>query len=395
MLPLEILLLAYFGYVTFYSFSLSMAALFYKQRRAAESDKKNRVAVLIPAYKEDSVIIGVARQALHQHYPSNKFDVVVVADSLKPLTLEQLRKLPIIVIEVKFDKSTKVRALNKAMEILGDNYDCAVILDADNVMEPQFIRKMNNLYNLGYDAIQGRRAPKNENTEMALLDGLSETINNFIYRQGNIVAGLSSCINGSGMFFNYRLFKSTMAAMDPVGGFDRELEYRLIEQRKPVYYAKDIVVFDEKVENAEVFQKQRTRWISSQFVYLRQYFGKGLKALFRGNFGYFNATVLRNIQLPRLMNLGLLTFTTLISFALYQYVSITPVAWLALLLLNITTILIAIPKKLYNVKLLKSAFLVPVVFVKMAMLFFKLKGANRSFIHTPHGHIGQPNTKNV
>jgi len=236
---LELLLLIYFTYITLYSFGLSVCALFYKQKKAPETTLKNKVAVLIPAYKEDGVITGVAAQALKQHYPANRFDVVVIADSLKPSTLEQLRKLPIKVIEVVFEKSTKVRALNKAMELLGDSYDCAVILDADNVMEPNFIRKMNDLYNLRYLAIQGRREPKNENTRMALLDGLSETINNFIYRQGNVVAGLSSSLNGSGMFFDYKLLKSIMATMDSVGGFDRELEYKLIESNTPVLRQKN------------------------------------------------------------------------------------------------------------------------------------------------------------
>ncbi|MBT1702578.1 glycosyltransferase [Chryseosolibacter indicus] len=392
---IELLLLAYFTYVTLYSFFLSFAALFYKARKAREADYKSKIAVLIPAYKEDGVIVDVASQALKQNYPGNRFDVVVVADSLKPATLVQLRRLPITVVEVSFDKSTKVRALNKAMETLGDTYECAVILDADNIMEPQFLRKMNNLYALGYKAIQGRRAPKNENTEMALLDGLSETINNFIYRQGNVAVGLSSCINGSGMFFEYKTFRDVMSSMDAVGGFDRELEYKLIEQNMGVYYAKDVVVYDEKVENAEVFEKQRTRWISSQFVYLKKYFGKGISKLFKGNFGYFNATVLRNIQLPRLMNLGLLTFITFLSIVLSTYVEITPWVWLSLLFLNFLAMMFAIPGRLYNRNLLKSVFMVPAIFWRMFLLMFKLKGANKSFIHTPHGHVGHTESKNI
>lgn len=392
---LELLLLAYFAYVTLYSFFLSFAALFYKEQKAPEADYKSKVAVLIPAYKEDGVIVDVATQALRQNYPGNRYDVVVIADSLKPATLAQLRRLPVRVVEVVFEKSTKVRALNKAMEVLGDSYDSAVILDADNIMEPQFLRKMNNLYALGYKAIQGRRAPKNENTEMALLDGLSETINNFIYRQGNVTLGLSSCINGSGMFFEYKTFKNIMASMDAVGGFDRELEYKFIENNIPVYYAKDIVIYDEKVENAEVFEKQRTRWISSQFVYLRKYFGRGIVNLFKGNFGYFNATVLRNIQLPRLMNLGLLTVVAFLSILLSSYVALTPWVWLFLLLLNFLAMMFAIPGRLYNRNLLKSAMMVPAVFWKMFLLMFKLKGANKSFIHTPHGQVGHTESKNI
>jgi cellulose synthase/poly-beta-1,6-N-acetylglucosamine synthase-like glycosyltransferase len=392
---IEVLLLTYFTYVTLYSFVLSLSALFYKQRKAPEADYKSKVAVLIPAYKEDGVIVEVAKQALNQQYPSNKFDVVIVADSLKAATLTTLRALPIKVVEVVFEKSTKVKALNRAMEVLGDNYDCAVILDADNVMEPHFLRKMNNLYHTGHTAIQGRRAPKNENTQMALLDGLSETINNFIYRQGNVVLGLSSCINGSGMFFEYKTFKKIMRSMDAIGGFDRELEYKLIAQGTSVYYAKDIVVYDEKVENQEVFEKQRKRWISSQFVYLGKFFTKGWSYLFKGNFGYFNATILRNIQLPRLMNLGLLTFTAFLSIVFASYTYVTPWMWLVLLLLNFLAMVFAIPGRLYNRNLFKSILMIPGIFFKMLLLMFKLKGANKTFIHTPHGSMGHSDAKNI
>jgi cellulose synthase/poly-beta-1,6-N-acetylglucosamine synthase-like glycosyltransferase len=392
---IEIILLAYFAYVTCYAFIFSTGALFYRSRKAPDSTVYNKIAVLIPAYKEDAVIVDVAASALKQAYPAAKFDVVVIADSLQPRTINRLSDLPVKVIEVVFEKSTKVRALNKAMEVLDDSYECTAILDADNLMEGNFLRKMNNLYNLRYKAIQARREPKNENTKMALLDGLSETINNFIYRQGHNALGLSSSLNGSGMFFEYRSFKEIMASMDSIGGFDRELEFRLIERGISVHYAKNIIVFDEKVDRPEVFEKQRTRWISSQFFYLNKFFRSGVNALLRGELNYFNATVLRNIQLPRLMNLGLLMLVTFTSVLLSSYVHVHPLVWVFLLILNVASIVFGIPSRLYNINLLKSVFLVPSIFFKMLIVFFKLRGANKTFIHTPHGHIEHADAKNI
>ena len=383
----EIILLSYFGYVSLYSFILSTAGLFYKTPNPPEARRLRKVAVLIPAYKEDQVITGVAEQALQQNYPSDFFDVVVIADSLKAITLEKLRKLPIKVVEVFFEKSTKVKALNRAMEVLGDDYDCVLILDADNVMERDFIRKMNNLFDVGYLAIQGRRDPKNENTSMALLDGLSETINNFIYRQGNVALGWSASLNGSGMIFDYAICKSIMSKMDSIGGFDRELELQLVEKGIKVFFARNVIVYDEKVANQEVFERQRKRWISSHFFYLRKYFREGWVKLFHGDLAFFNSSVLRNIQLPRLLNLGLLSFIILVSLILSAYVTIDPMVWVALLALNIIAMMFAIPRRLYNRKLLKSVILLPKLFAKMFLLLFKLKGANKTFIHTPHGRI--------
>jgi cellulose synthase/poly-beta-1,6-N-acetylglucosamine synthase-like glycosyltransferase len=384
---LEFILLAYFGYVSLYSLILSVGGLLYENIITPEATRMRKMAVLIPAYKEDGVIVGVAEQALQQNYPADLFDVVVIADSLKPSTLKQLRALPIKVIEVFFDKSTKVKALNRAMQEIGDDYDCAMVLDADNIIERDFIRQMNNLFDLGYRAIQARRDPKNEDTSMALLDGLSETINNFIYRQGNVGLGLSSSINGSGMVFDYGIYKEIMNTMDSVGGFDRELELRLIQKNINVYFAKHIVVYDEKVANEKVFEHQRKRWISSHFFYLKKYFAEGWKELFRGNFGFFNAAVLRNVQLPRLVNLGLLIFITFLSLVFSSNVTMSPAVWIGLLALNFLAMILAVPLRFYNVRLLKSAAMLPGLFFKMFFLLFRLKGANKSFIHTPHGSV--------
>lgn len=384
---LELILLSYFGYVSLYSFFLGTAGLFYKNLTPPEARRLRRVAVLIPAYKEDGVITGVAEQALQQSYPSEFYDVVVIADSLQATTLEHLRRLPIKVIEVSFEKSTKVKALNRAMQLLGDDYDCALILDADNIMERDFIRRMNNLFDLGYKAIQARRDPKNENTSMALLDGLSETINNFIYRQGNVALGWSASLNGSGMMFEYDVFKRIMGEMNSIGGFDRELELRLLEGGTKVYFAKNIIVFDEKVANQQVFERQRKRWISSHFYYLRKYFKQGWRRFFKGDMAYFNSSVLRNIQLPRLLNLGLLTLTLALSFIFSTYLSVSPWLWVLLLGMNVTAMAFAVPRRFYNMKLLKSIVLLPRLFIKMFLLLFKLKGANKTFIHTPHGRV--------
>jgi len=57
--------------------------------------------------------------------------------------LQSLKKLPVKVIEVSFESSTKSKALNKAMEILRDDYNVALVLDADNLMETDFISKIN------------------------------------------------------------------------------------------------------------------------------------------------------------------------------------------------------------------------------------------------------------
>ena len=95
-----------------------------------------RMAVLIPAYREDGVIMECARSAIAQQYPRDLFDVVVISDKMTDDTNRRLSRLPLRLIVVNFEKSTKAKALNKAMAEIGDQYDVAIILDADNVIKP-------------------------------------------------------------------------------------------------------------------------------------------------------------------------------------------------------------------------------------------------------------------
>jgi cellulose synthase/poly-beta-1,6-N-acetylglucosamine synthase-like glycosyltransferase len=385
MLVLEIILLFYFAFVSLYSFTLAVAALVFKAPAAPESNIRRRIAVLIPSYKEDNVIVSVAEEASKQNYPRDSFDVVIIADSLQPETVAKLKLLPIRVVEVSFEKSTKVKSLNKAFAALGDDYDYALILDADNVMEHDFLRKLNNMLGLGYRAIQAERTSKNATTSMSVLDGFSERINNFIYRQGHVAAGLSCSLIGSGMIFEYKVVKDILGKLDSIGGFDRELELELIRRNIRIYYGKGAVVYDEKVETTEVFENQRKRWLSSQFIYLKKYFGEGMKSLLNGHMAMFNSAILKNIQLPRLINLGMLFILAVMTFIFRDYLVLKFYPWVLFLLMNILAMAFAIPLRLYNWQMLKSFALLPHVFIKMFNLLFRLKGANKSFIHTPHG----------
>jgi len=390
LLTIEILFLSYFAYVILYTTFFSVGGKFYHEKfksRGVEFFQKHpRFCLLIPAYKEDAVIVETVSRAMAQSYPRAYFDIVVIADQLQTDTIADLKQLPAKLIEVSFADSTKVKALNLAFTMLPDVYDYAVVLDADNIMAFNFLEKLAERFSSGdYEAIQGQRVAKNDQTTLAYLDGVSEAINNHIYRQGSTALGLSASISGSGIAVNYLLVRRLLSTMDSVGGFDRELELLLVREGVKVHYCKEAIVYDEKVSNAHAFQNQRTRWISSQYVYLRKYFVSGMSALARGNFTYFNSAILRNIQLPRLLNIGLLAGMVFVLFFFKQQLYFSYYWWPAFFLVNALAIMIATPKKYYSTRLLISILALPMLFVKMISMLFKMKGSNKKFIHTPHG----------
>ncbi|MCG8465051.1 MAG: glycosyltransferase family 2 protein, partial [Xanthomonadales bacterium] len=334
----------------------------------------------------------VARRALEQGYPEDLFDVVVIADSFEEVTLQKLKHLPIKLVEVSFEKSTKSKALNKAMEIIGDDYHIALVLDADNIMEYDFVEKINDAFNKGYKVVQGHRIAKNTNTPMAILDAISEEVNNHIFRKGHRVLGLSSALIGSGMAFDYRFFKSTMAKVNAVGGFDKELELKLLRDRNTIEYLHHAEVLDEKVQKTEVFANQRKRWLSAQFIYFKRFVGSGIKEFFlRGNVDFVDK-VYQMVSPPRVLLLGLvmlITFGYLLLDLLFEghWFLVPSVTWYATALITVLAFFMAVPGKFYNAQTLKAILTLPKAFAVMFLSLFKLKGANKKFIHTQHGTV--------
>ncbi len=376
------ILLVYCSSVVFFLLFYALLGWLKYTPAQSESQKVNRIALFIPGYKEDAVIVQVAQKALQLNYPPEKYDVIVIADSFLPETIKKLNELPLKLIEVSFENSTKAKALNKAMAQLPENdYDIALILDADNVLQKDFLQYINKSYNAGFKAIQGHRTAKNLNTPVAVLDAASEEINNTIYSLGHRIIGLSSRLVGSGMAFDYRLFKQIMSTVDAIGGFDKELELKLLKQRITIEYLPQALCYDEKVHQSDSFAKQRMRWLAAQYHYFIRFFPDAVKDLItKGNIDYFDKAYQMMLP-PRLLFPGFLFAVAVVTYVF----SVEHWQWWGMLFAgNILSFFVAIPGWLYNKNLGKAFLQIPAMFMKIFVALFKLKSANKTYIHTPH-----------
>ena len=164
-----------------YLLVFSMASRYPSKSSKTSASVFKRIVILIPAYKEDQVIMECVNSCLTQDYPHQKYDIIVISDQMKDTTISLLKTLPLKLINVFFQNSTKTKALNYAMAEIGDNYDIAVILDADNVVDSKFLSHINTSMNQeGIEITQAHRTAKNQNTKLAILDAISEEINNSI-----------------------------------------------------------------------------------------------------------------------------------------------------------------------------------------------------------------------
>ncbi len=386
-----LIIFVYFGFFALYFLFFSVASLFYRERYMPNDLPRSKYAIFIPAYKEDQVIVQVAHQAIDHQSQNCSFDVYIIADSLKKETIEKLESLPLVVIEVSFEQSTKSKALNRAMKIVNKIYDYAIVLDADNVMEPGFIDRINDTLNEGFIVVQGHRKDKNKNTSFAILDAVSEAVNNSIFRKGHRVTGLSAALIGSGFAIKYEYFKKLMKDIHAVGGFDKELEIKIIRDNVRIGFSDKAVVLDEKVQKPEVFARQRRRWLSAQFIYFSRYFFTACRELLiHRNIDFFDK-IIQMVSPPRVLQLGLTGLIAIITWLTGFFTVAAPLAfpgyilWLIVFTISIMAIILSTPRNFYTWKTMLALLHLPKAFFLMLLALFRLKGANKKFIHTQHG----------
>lgn len=361
-----------------YLLFFSIASLFYKTPTFKTPKNYTRFLLLIPAYKEDDVIIESMKTIVHQSYPENSREVMVIADRMKESTTNILVEMGVKILIFEPYDSLKAKALNAAMSHYENGaFDAVVILDADNMVEPSFLHQLNKAFSSGLKAIQTHRTAKKNQTDIAVLDGLSEEINNAIFRKGHVALGVSSALIGSGMAFSFDWFK-LVAGQLMTAGEDKELEMILLRDKIQVSYLEDVVVLDQKVTGNATYFNQRRRWLAAQFYIL----GKSLKwlpkAILTANVDYVDK-VIQWMMPPRVVVLG---FTVSMSI-LVSFIDLTnAIKWWFLLLLCLLALGLAIPSSMSRKITLKSLLKLPVLFLLMVVNFFRTKGAIKSFIHT-------------
>jgi cellulose synthase/poly-beta-1,6-N-acetylglucosamine synthase-like glycosyltransferase len=371
------------GFNVLYIALFSFSGFFFKKQIPFKSREivHNKFLILIPSYKNDQVILESISENINQNYPKDKFEILVIADSLQQDTIQHLLKWPIKVLPVSFVQSTKAKALNKALSIFSlIDFDYGVVLDIDNIMDKNFLNKLNLRLQHKEEVVQGQRTAKNIDSDFAILDGISEQINNQIFRKGHAALNLSSSLSGSAMAIRMDVFKDAMTKINSTVE-DKELEYYFVRNNMKVLYEHDAIVYDEKVNNSHVFLSQRKRWVASQYLNFSSIFVEGIKSLYAtGNLDFMDK-VLQRFLLPRVLVIGflfMLSFLYLIPFSQFG------TSFFFLFLLCAISYFIAIPSRFINRKLIQSIFKLPLVFLLMIVAYFKIKNSLNSFSHTEH-----------
>ena len=352
-------------YIAFFAFT----SLFARHSETPKAKSQNRFIILIPSHKSGKSVEMTVNSILGQTYPQRMFDVTVIADHEDEITMFHLAQQPITLLTPTFGKSTRTKSLQLAINNLPQFkiYDAVIILDAGDVVEPEFLELMNDAYEAaGTRAIQAHKVSFNRDTVSARLSAIFEEINNSIFRRGHITVGLSAAMASSGMVFYFEWFKQQILAAK-IDWADKELEALLLRHHIYVDYFDNIMVYGEKARQAEEFNRQHRNWIITQWRAVLRNLRYLPQAIIQKHYDLIDK-LLQWMILPRMVMMVIILFMCVITPFIYFTMAIK---WWALFAIVLFVFAMATPNYLVDDKWDKTFFKIPIVLISPILLKLK------------------------
>lgn len=345
-----------------YMLLYAITSLFYHKPDLPKSKVQNRFIVLIPTYKNPNVIYTV-KSILGQTYPQRLFDITVIADRCDEMTNFRLAQEPVTLLTPQFEKSTKAKELQLAINNLPQFkiYDIVVVLDGGSAVEPDFLEQVNDAFETaGTKAIQTHRLSRNRDTTTARMGAVFEEINNSIFRRGHVAIGLSAGLSGGGNAYDFNWFKENIFKVKTPWEV-KEIESLLARQNIFVDFFDQIYIYDEKKRTSEAFNKERKRWIKAHYnafirnlMYLPQ-------ALLNQQYSLLDK-IIQWMILPRLVMMMIIIVMGTILPPIYMSLVFK---WWAMFAVVLFIFAIATPDYLVDEHWESTFFKTPLIFMKM------------------------------
>jgi cellulose synthase/poly-beta-1,6-N-acetylglucosamine synthase-like glycosyltransferase len=241
-------------------------------KTAATDTGKRNYACIVTAYKNAAIAIPLVQSLLRQRYPH--FYIYLVADECPADFDPGIQDAKLTVFQPDPPLRLKVKSIIYAMERLVRSHDYIAVFDADNLAHPDFLTVIDQYAAAGHHSIQGQRTAKNTDNAFAAADSVGELYKNYIERYAPWLLGSSAVISGSGMAVETGLYQAYLQSPAIQEGQhlgkrmlqeDKILQNFLLLRGESIAFAQKAVCYDEKIQNADAVQTQRSRWLFSYF----------------------------------------------------------------------------------------------------------------------------------
>lgn len=224
----------------------------------------NKFAFIVPAHNEQNNISETIRSLQCVDYPESMFDVVVVADNCVDATARVSRELGATVLERQnLSERGKGFALKFAFQkCIPKGYDAFVVIDADAIVDRNFLSVMNSYLTSGHRVIQALNGISNpEATPLTYLFHVGNILENHLFYEGKNKLGFPSILRGNGMCFSRGVLIDYSWDAFSVAE-DTEYTIKLIRAGINIPFAAETRALAHQPENLGQAHSQRVRWAS-------------------------------------------------------------------------------------------------------------------------------------
>jgi cellulose synthase/poly-beta-1,6-N-acetylglucosamine synthase-like glycosyltransferase/spore germination protein YaaH/peptidoglycan/xylan/chitin deacetylase (PgdA/CDA1 family) len=272
--------------------SLAIAERWFGRRRTYSADFQPSVAVVVPAFNEEKVIVQTVTSLLASDHPTH-FEIVVVDDGSTDRTVERVREA--------FAAEPRVQLLTKGNggKAVALNYgvahttaDIVVALDADTVFARDTISKLvRHFCDPAIGAVAGNARVGNRVNLLTRWQALEYITSQNLDRRAFDLLNCITVVPGAVGAWRRELIRR-------VGGFspltlaeDADLTMAILRMGYRVAYEEDAMALTEAPDTVKGFVKQRYRWMYGTFQAAWKHRG----ALFRWRDGALGLVALPNL----------------------------------------------------------------------------------------------------
>lgn len=230
-------------------------------KKRQEAPQVTRFAVLIPARNEESVIANIVESLRRQNYPGERYDIFVIPNNCTDATEQAARMAGARILTCRESVSSKGDVLRQILRQLKGRYDAYCVFDADNLVHPDFLARMNDAVAAGALCAKGRQMALNPYSSW--ISGCYDIYFAncmLLYNRPRSVLGLSAKLIGTG-------FMVTDVLLDRLGGWntqtlteDVEFSAQCARAGVRIHYVPEALTLDEQPTSFSVSLRQRSRW---------------------------------------------------------------------------------------------------------------------------------------
>ncbi len=302
-----------------YQFLYIPLVLAKKPKVLAVPARAHRYAVLIAARNEENVISGLLDSLRAQTYDMSLVTVFVAADNCTDSTAAIARAHGAVVYE-RFNQLNvgKGYALDFLLQHIGADYpagfDGYFVFDADNILAPDYIERMNEMFSNGHEIITSYRNSKNFGGNWISAGYALWFLRESRYLNGaRTRLGSSAAVGGTGFLFSQRILNESHGWRFYLLTEDIEFSVYHILRGEKIAICESAVLYDEQPTDFRQSCRQRLRWAKGYVQVFLRYGGQLLRGAAKGSWSCFDMSmsILPAFILTSLCLLANITLTVL------------------------------------------------------------------------------------